>query len=282
MSAEAAALGVSAISNLIGSSTSANANAENNRQNIALQKEFAHNGIRWKVEDAKRAGIHPLFALGAQTHSFAPVNAGDTSIGPGLANMGQDLSRAIHSTRTQSERESAMADLQLENQKLQNEYLLAQIAKLSGDQTGPPSPTLGNAGLMLDGQVNSRGTSKFVVDKPLERTVSQPGRPEKEAGAVSDYTHVRTPFGYSVVPSTDVKQRIEDTFIPETMWSVRNQLLPNFMPKKFAPSARPPKGYDSWKWSYSLQGYIPWKSAWKSPSEMTRDRLERGLKRYVR
>ena len=39
------------------------------RQEYQNQKEFAQHGLRWKVEDAKQAGINPLVALGASTHS---------------------------------------------------------------------------------------------------------------------------------------------------------------------------------------------------------------------
>lgn len=273
---------ISTTGEIIGGGMSASAQREQMEKNIQLQREFAQNGIRWKVEDARRAGIHPLYALGANTTSFSPVTVGDTSMGSAFANIGQNLGRAISATRTADEREEAMADLALERAKLENELLLSQIATTNASMN-PPMPSVGGAGLMLDGQGDSRRSPRgLVVDEPLRRTVSQPGRPEKEAGAVADYSHVRTPFGYSIVPGKDVKERIEDTFIPETSWSVRNQLLPNFMPGKFAPDAKPPKGYDSWKWSYVLQGYIPWKSSWKSQNEITRERLDAGLKRYLR
>lgn len=72
-------------------------NAQNiANQNIALQKEFAQSGIQWKVEDAKKAGIHPLFALGANTHSFSPVSVGSNYQGA-FSDMGADISRAIQS-----------------------------------------------------------------------------------------------------------------------------------------------------------------------------------------
>lgn len=35
------------------------------KENIKLQKQFAQTGIQWKVADAKKAGIHPVYALGA-------------------------------------------------------------------------------------------------------------------------------------------------------------------------------------------------------------------------
>jgi len=78
-------------------------------QNAALQREFAQNGIRWKVEDAKAAGIHPLAALGANTISYTPQAVGDLGGGGSrwggvIRNMGQDISRAMDATRTSEER----------------------------------------------------------------------------------------------------------------------------------------------------------------------------------
>lgn len=42
------------------------------RENVALQREFAQHGIGWRVEDAQRSGLHPLFALGGSGASFSP------------------------------------------------------------------------------------------------------------------------------------------------------------------------------------------------------------------
>jgi len=43
------------------------------KQDYRRQKEFAQNTIQWKVADAKKAGLHPLYALGA-SGSFTPSN----------------------------------------------------------------------------------------------------------------------------------------------------------------------------------------------------------------
>lgn len=43
-----------------------------NAENIAYQKEFAQNGIQWRVKDAQAAGVSPLFALGASGATFSP------------------------------------------------------------------------------------------------------------------------------------------------------------------------------------------------------------------
>ena len=77
------------------------------QQNIALQREFAQHGIQWKVEDAKRAGIHPIYALGSAGASFSPVSANFTSppsVAADMAAVGQDVGRAVNATRTKEQR----------------------------------------------------------------------------------------------------------------------------------------------------------------------------------
>lgn len=149
---------ISAGTNLIGGFLNrgeARANRESQermaQQNIALQKQFAQEGIRWKVEDAKQAGIHPLYALGANTSSFSPVSIGntaDTSLGDSMSRAGQDIGRAINATRTAPEREAAMQQtaLQLEGLKLDNDIKRAAIAssvqKLRAN-ANPPMPVAG-------------------------------------------------------------------------------------------------------------------------------------------
>lgn len=81
-------------------------NRKTAHEQMDAQREFAQHGIRWKVEDAKAAGLHPLAAMGASGASFSPVMVGDT-YGPAMAQAGQDISRAVEATRTQPERDEA-------------------------------------------------------------------------------------------------------------------------------------------------------------------------------
>lgn len=123
------------------------------QQNMALQKQFAQEGIRWKVEDAKAAGIHPVYAMGANTVSFSPVSisgGSSSNWSDTLGNMGQDVSRAIQSTRTAPERRDAFTQtaeaLELEGKKLDNDIkrasLASQVAKVRQSQVGPPMPDM--------------------------------------------------------------------------------------------------------------------------------------------
>lgn len=116
--------------------------------NRKTQMDFAKHGIKWKVDDARRAGVHPLYALGAQTHSYSPVSVGttvDTSMGNALASAGQDISRAFAAGATPKGRvdafTTAVQGLSLEKASLENELLKSQIARLNNSQVPPPTPS---------------------------------------------------------------------------------------------------------------------------------------------
>lgn len=138
---------------LLNRSAAKDANAQNAAMaaaNIEMQEKFAQQGIRWKVADARAAGIHPLYALGAQTTSFSPVSVGavPASVGNALAAAGQDVSRSINATRTAPERleATAAARLQLEGLSLDNDIKRATYAsalqKIRQNEN-PPMPTIG-------------------------------------------------------------------------------------------------------------------------------------------
>lgn len=149
--------GASLASGLLGNKSQekaqkANIAAENarNEQNIALQKEFAQSGIQWKVSDAEKAGVHPLFALGAQTTSFSPTSIGGGASQSGsdfsaLADAGQNIGRAIDSTRSTPATAMALqlAKIQLEGAGLDNDLKRTQLLsalRTNGIGAHPPLP----------------------------------------------------------------------------------------------------------------------------------------------
>lgn len=148
---------VSAGASLFAGKKQEKANREAAERDIANQKEFAQKGIQWKVADARAAGIHPAVALGAQTASFSPIGVGDTGT-QHLAQAGQDLSRAIDSTRTATSRTSAfdqtVQQLTLTKMGLENEYLASQIAKVKS-QVGPPMASVNPDTYQIQGQPGS-------------------------------------------------------------------------------------------------------------------------------
>lgn len=235
----------------IGSSLLGNkANKKAAEQQYQHQKEFAQSGIQWKVKDAENAGIHPLYALGANTTSYSPVQVGSDY--SGLASAGQDIGRAVDATRSQGGKLDAFArtsqQLQLTRMGLENELLSSQIAKLRQGSPSPGIPT-DNTQYLIDGQGNA--VSGTPLTEEFKRSPSRPGEASLEYGTVADAGHTRTPMGgYAVVPSQDAKNRIEDQFIPETAWALRNMVAPAFSSKYMnPPKLKLAPGY---KWTYNI------------------------------
>jgi len=228
-------------------------------KNIQLQKDFAQQGIQWKVADAKAAGIHPLYALGAQTHSFAPVSIGD-SLSPAIANAGQDIGRAVNAVATGSERTAgiskALEALALERAGLENEVLRSQIRRNNGAGTPPPAPLPGTQWLIPgQGETTIPDIPGTIVDKGLARSGVDPTAGYREVGALPDVGYTYTPGGgYWPVPSKDVKERIEDIMPAEWAWAMRNMVGPAFGMNQ-APPPIPKEEGKAWVF-HPLYGYM--------------------------
>lgn len=238
---------------LIGGLLNRDAQNSANQANAQNQRDFAKFGIRWKVEDAKAAGIHPLAALGAQTHSFSPSSQPVTAMGDALNSMGQDIGRAVSQTKTQEEKtlnalQIAGYEKDLQGKELDNQIKAKQLQNLS--LTSPSFPGGEN---FMPGQ----GNTPLVKINPSERVASATGRPAQEAGWVPDVGYARTDKGLTPVPSKDVKERIEDQMIPELMWAARNYVLPNLHAGTPPPKHMLPDGALSWRWNYATQEYRP-------------------------
>jgi len=93
----------------------------------SAQKQFAQHGIRWKVEDAIKAGLHPLAALGVQTASFSPVSVGNpVSDITNMASMGQNLFSSLTSGASAEEKEIQLLDIAQKKEKLNQMQLETQ------------------------------------------------------------------------------------------------------------------------------------------------------------
>lgn len=108
-----------------------------NRQfdrNADLQREFAQNGVRWRVEDAQRAGVHPMFALGINPSQATPqaIDFGVTGsgskknrMGDAIANAGQNISRAVAAQETVDERNERLMRLEVLRSEAAKNFALA-------------------------------------------------------------------------------------------------------------------------------------------------------------
>lgn len=117
---------ISGFGSLLGSGINAIIQDKANKKNYEMQKEFAQNSLQWKVEDAKKAGLHPLAAINAQTYAPTPSFVG-SDVGSGVAGMSKDFGQAVSGyldEKMGSDKEKDMLEIErmkLENQKLQKE-----------------------------------------------------------------------------------------------------------------------------------------------------------------
>lgn len=182
----------------------ADATDKANEANIAHQREFAQSGLQWRVADAKKAGLHPLAALGATGASFQPavIPSANTGVGDAMQKIGQGIGNSGVDTSLQK--------LQLENMQLQNEQLRSQIAgqnitnakAFSGDVDG-------QATVMPHGVEEYTNNYNYVRD-PVDGSLSlQPSQFDQEPTFVEN--HLR--FFNKSFPSDYQKKQLESALI---------------------------------------------------------------------
>lgn len=256
---------------LIGAHQNKVANVEANEKNAQLQREFAQNGLRWKVEDAKAAGIHPLYALGASGYSAAPSFVGDSSMGNAMADLGQNVSRAIQSGRTPEEQDLAKLTLanvktDLYGKQIDNAIRAEQLKQLQSAGKGIPGSGSTN---FIPGQADSRN---LVEEVPLKKTVSQPDRPGQEAGWRPDVSYSRSDDAFHPQIPESLSESMEDQLIPQVMWGLRNYVLPNLGAGDPPAASQLPPGFDKWNWSVKKQGWVPAKKTyWEKRTDTVTD-----------
>ena len=245
---------VSAVGSIAGGILGANSAQNVAGMNYEAQKEFAQNGIRWKVEDAKRAGIHPLYALGASTQGYSPSGGytGDYGISDAAAHFGQGYERAQQAKMTKEERDkqdvrdaiqdmAALEDLNQKRQmndaqiRLANSEIFRNFALSTNAlrKTGLPPAMPGGLGGVIAGQGNSYATGQTTPEISSVVT-SEKGTPSVQAGSPPDVRFYRTlSGGRAPLPTEDAADAMDAALGAGLQWSFRNNLVPwlaNFFP----------------------------------------------------
>lgn len=224
------------------------------REQMRLQKEFAQNGIQWKVADAKAAGLHPLYAIGANTATYTPVSQDSSAMGNAVADAGAYLGKAVdgaidRATQKAIEQENldfqrkmqfnqlALARENLRGKILDNDYAEQQMvnslrAQGSGNPAHPIAVSTPMGEFFVNNPDQKRYTSKVgsngatalagVNLKPNDVTMSSPGSPAQGAGANPDYDLVRTPDGYKKIMSQAFADRTDDDVLAKIGWHLRH------------------------------------------------------------
>lgn len=126
---------IGAVGSLIGSKKNTEASMKAAAMNARLQEKFAKHGVRWRVQDAQAAGIHPLAALGMNPTQATPVHVG-AKPGAGIEKATAHMSDALMQKAVQDSEDISMLNKQLlakQVRKLQfegdNEYFDSLIKK---------------------------------------------------------------------------------------------------------------------------------------------------------
>ncbi len=125
------------------------------------QLAYAQNGIQWRVNDAKKAGIHPLYALGASTPSYTPVGSG--GLANGIANAGNAIGAGVDKATAKMD---PLAQSQIGVNTAQKDLLVAQRETILNNAK---NQALGIAG----------GVNKLPNPENQETTIQTPGGPIK-------------------------------------------------------------------------------------------------------
>lgn len=140
---------VDIVSGIVGRSDSqkaADAATRRNKQTDRLQREFAQNSIQWRVEDAKKAGLHPLFALSGGGASYSPGSVMVDGSGAGLEQIGQGVRNMANRLQNTEEKQLASAQLRvLEASAAKDNAIAAYYSNEAGrgrndNQLSSPSP----------------------------------------------------------------------------------------------------------------------------------------------
>lgn len=152
-------------------------NRQEARRQFNIQDDYNKNLTQYRVEDALKAGINPLAALGQSTN-YSPTasiygGGSDSSI-PSTSGIAKAISKFFErESKEDAEYNRKTRSLDLEGRQLENDYRRAQIDALRNGNTGQPvSPPdqLFNVALDLAGR------PRLVIDQNvLEADDDNPG-----------------------------------------------------------------------------------------------------------
>lgn len=224
---------IGAGASLLGGFMQNKANKEAKQKEYAQQKEFAQSGIQWKVDDAKRAGVHPLYALGANTVSYAPQSVGSADYSS-IADAGQNIGRAIDATRSNPSKAAATAltAVQLEGLQLDNDIKRAQLnsalatARQAGNPPGLPSSSTRPDVTGMPGQGNAPQIEGPSIANEKKISPINPGATSQEYAQVPEVQWARTATGWAPTMPQQLAESYEQDAIGGLQWQWRNKYAP--------------------------------------------------------
>lgn len=184
----------------LGNAVSSKNQANRDRYNVQQQERFAKNSIQWRVEDAKKAGLHPLAALGAQGSAYQPVldTSNDGGLGASVSQAADYISQGMANSKTDTVTKQAQG-LELKRMELENKKLEAEIASMGQSPYG----LLGNG--------NAKGGSNL------------PGIKQARKGA--DFLQNANEI-ITLTPEKDIQDLVSESTMEYIKWALNNSHSP--------------------------------------------------------
>jgi len=219
---------------------------------IAHQERFAKNALKWKVQDAKEAGIHPLAALGASTVSPSPTLVGGSGGGLSTEGLGQDISRAISAGMNKHQKK--LLDLQVGSANADFEMKKLELIEKRRQVLGSPN----DPGVQRQDVRVNKGVGHI------------------ERGKHPIYTHIDAGQGVlRAVPSEKYKEATEDNMLQEIPQSLE---IISGKDNTKPPKSKWAKGAIDYYYSLSDMGWKPVFKGQKKPQKI-QDKLRKMRKK---
>lgn len=157
--------------------------SQKNRQEARRQfDEQMNESVQRRVQDALKAGINPLAALGYSGGASPTIHAGGTSgAGEIIANAGFHLSKALRAffedkSVDDAELDTQSRELSVESQRIQNQILQKQLDNMSTPGVDEEKPSMMGQDLLLKPVYDLQGRPRLVVNQNvMESDADNPG-----------------------------------------------------------------------------------------------------------
>ncbi len=165
---------LSAGASILGGALNRSGEARAARRAHAYNKEFVQNQIQWRVQDATKAGIHPLVAMGASLTGGNAVPVGGTATGDSIRDAGTAVTAGLARAKA-NKRADRLADAEVELAEAQALEAKAR-AKSYSDIT---SQQAGDSAVQRYLKEANQGGNQSASDEVKEQILSVVGGKDK-------------------------------------------------------------------------------------------------------
>lgn len=204
-----AGLGAGLLGNWFGNHQAAKREQNMAQYNTQQQERFYKNSMQWRVEDAKKAGLHPLAALGATGASYTPAY-NDAGGDGGLGNQLVGATESLMGRKMKDPAAEKATKLELDRMELENEKLRKEINSFGQSAFG----VLGNTGNGVN------GASTFGNTNP-----NNPVFGVKSGRAANDFLANLNNL-ITMTPEKDLQDLVSERTLEYVKWALNNSHSP--------------------------------------------------------